>query len=88
MERIGRPILGAQIFALALNLAVVVGFVAWGATHGMDWLSWLGTQAYAGGVPALVAAAFSGWGLLVTVPTLATLALLGGAAVYLAAERK
>jgi hypothetical protein len=35
-----------------------------------------------------VAAAFSGWGLMVTVPALATLALLGGAAVYLAAERQ
>ena len=88
MERIGRPVLGAQIFALAVNLAVVAGFVAWEATHGVDWLSWFGSQAQVGGVPALVATAFSGWGLLVTVPALATLALLGGAAVYLATERQ
>lgn len=88
MERIGRPILGAQIFALALNLAVAAGFVAWEATHGVEWLSWFGAQAQAGGIGALVNAAFSGWGLMVTIPALATLALLSGAAVYLAAERQ
>jgi hypothetical protein len=88
MERIGRPILGAQLFALAVNLAVAAGFVAWEATHGVDWLSWFGSRGVeAGGIGALVAAAFSGWGLLVTVPVLATVALLGGAAVYLAAEK-
>lgn len=88
MERIARPILGAQIFALALNLAVALGFVAWEATHGIEWLNWFGAQGQAGGFGALVTAAFSGWGLMVTVPALATLALLGGAAVYLAAERQ
>ena len=88
MERIGRPILGAQIFALVVNLAVVAGFVAWEATHGADWLGWFGAHGQSGGIGTLVAAAFSGWGLMVTVPALATLALLGGAAVYLAAERQ
>lgn len=87
MEQIAKPILGAQIFALAVNLALVVGFVAWEARHGVDWLSWLGAQGQPEGFGALVAAAFSGWGLAVTVPVIAALALLGGAAVYLAAEK-
>jgi hypothetical protein len=87
MEQIGKPILGAQIFALALNLAVALGFVAWEATHGVEWLSWFGPQRQAGGLGALVVAAFSGLGLVVFVPVLAALALLGAAAVYLAAEK-
>ena len=88
MERIGRPILRAQIFALALNAAVAVAFVAWEATHGVEWLSWFGQPGQVGGIGALVNAAFSGWGLMVTIPALATVALLGGAALYLAAERQ
>lgn len=88
MERIGRPILGAQIFALAVNLAVVIAFVAWEATHGVDWLGWLEAPGHSGGVGVLVATAFSGWGLLVTVPALATVALLSVAAIFLAAERQ
>ena len=88
VERIGRPILGAQIFALVVNLALAVGFVAWEATHGVDWLSWFGMQGQPGGIGALVAAAFSGWGLAVVVPAIAVLALVGGAAVFLAAERQ
>lgn len=90
LESIGKPILAAQIFALVLNLAVVVGLLAWEATHGVDWLSWFGTPGQTGGagIEPLLAAAFSGWGLLVTIPALATLVLLSGAAVYLAAERK
>lgn len=88
MERIGRPILGAQIFALVVNLVAVAGFVTWEAAHGLDWLSWFGATGQSRGGGAFLAAAFSGWGLMVTVPALATLVVLGGAAVYLAAERQ
>ncbi|HEV2323025.1 MAG TPA: hypothetical protein VGS10_03635 [Terracidiphilus sp.] len=89
MERIAKPILGAQIFALAVNLAIAAGFVAWEATHGLNWLGWFETPGQAAGIGlgAFLAAAFSGWGLIVTIPALATVALLGGAAVYLAAEK-
>jgi hypothetical protein len=87
MERIGKPILGAQIFALVVNLAVAAGFVAWEATHGVNWLSWFGTARQDGGIGSLVSAAFSGWGLVVAVPALAALAMLAGAAVYLASDR-
>ena len=40
VERIGRPILGAQIFALAINLMLAVAFILWQARHGLAWLSW------------------------------------------------
>jgi len=87
MERIGKPILGAQIFALVVNLAVAAGFVAWEATHGVNWLSWFGAASQDGAVGSLVSAAFSGWGLVVAVPARAALAMLAGAAVYLASDR-
>ena len=90
MKRIAKPILGAQIFALAVNLLAVVGFVAWEATHGIDWLAWFQSPAQSGGFDfnSLLASALSGGHLLVLIPALATLALLGGVAVYLAAERQ
>ncbi len=51
VERIARPIFGAQVFALALFAAVVAGFVVvqahsgaeWWATVGSDWGSGLGS---------------------------------------------
>jgi hypothetical protein len=33
--------IGAQIFALAVNLFIVVDFMACQARNGMRWLSWL-----------------------------------------------
>ena len=40
VEQISRPILGAQIFALAVMLALAIGFVVWQARHGLAWLAW------------------------------------------------
>src|ERR1039457_6600114 len=42
VERIGRPILGAQIFALAVNLVLAVVFVVWQAGLGFGGVSRLG----------------------------------------------
>ena len=41
VERISRPILGAQIFALAVNLVVAAAVAVWQARHGVAWLTWL-----------------------------------------------
>lgn len=87
MEEMAKPILGAQIFALVVNLAVAAGFVAWEATHGVNWLSWFGATRQDGGIGSLVSTAFSGWGLAVAVAALAALAMLAGAAVYLGSDR-
>jgi hypothetical protein len=92
VERIGRPILGAQIFALALYLFAAVAIIVSQARHGLHWLSWLAQlpQPSSLHLEALWPAGLfnPGWGLLVLIPALATLALLGGAAVYLASEKQ
>jgi len=41
MEQIGKPIVGAQIFALAITLLLAAVFAVWQARHGMAWLAWL-----------------------------------------------
>lgn len=92
VERIGRPILGAQIFALALNLVLAVGFVAWQARHGFAWLTWLqqlpGTATVHLDTLWSSAESVSGWSLMLLIPAAATLALLGGVVVYLASEKQ
>ena len=92
LERVGKPILGAQIFALSVCLAFAAGFLASQATRGLAWLPWLKAlpQASALHLEALVPTGLfsSGWSLMVLIPVLATLALLGGVAVYLASEKQ
>jgi hypothetical protein len=90
--RIGKPLLGAQIFALAINLLIVVAFFAYQARQGLSWLSWLEQlpEAYSLHAENLGQSALlsSGWSLMVLIPVLATLALLGGVVVYLASEKQ
>jgi hypothetical protein len=92
VERIGRPILGAQIFALAINLCIVAAFLAYQARHGVGWLSWLEQlpEAYSLHSENLSQSALlnPGWSLLVLIPAVATLALLCGVVVYLASEKQ
>jgi hypothetical protein len=92
VERLGKPILGAQIFALSINLLVVVGFLAYPARHGLAWFSRLeqlpeASKLHLGRLwdSALLN---SGWSLTVLIPAVATLALLSGVAVYLASEKQ
>ena len=96
VERIGRPILGAQIFALAVNLMLAIVFVVWQARHGFAWLTWLEQLPQIAAMhldslwPSMVPG--SGWSSLlnpmVVIPAAATLALLGGVVVYLASEKQ
>jgi len=99
VERIGKPILGAQIFALSVSLVFAIGFLAAQATHGLRWLSWFDgisldgfswpSQTPSLHLESLLPASLinSGVSLLVLIPILATLALLGGVAVYFASEK-
>lgn len=41
VERISRPILSAQIFAIAINVVLAVGVAVWQARHDLAWLTWL-----------------------------------------------
>jgi hypothetical protein len=96
VERIGKPILGAQIFALATNLVLVVVFLAYQARHGVGWLTWLEQlpESYKLHLDQLgqqlgqSAHLNPGWSLAVLIPSTATLALLGGVVAYLASEKQ
>jgi len=92
VERIGKPILGAQIFALLINLFVVVGLLVYQAQHGLGWLIWLAQLPQAGTqhIDKLWTSTLlnPGWSPLVLIPALATLALLAGVVVYLASDRQ
>ncbi|HEY1207822.1 MAG TPA: hypothetical protein VGE85_00505 [Terracidiphilus sp.] len=92
VERIGRPILGAQIFALAVNLFIVVAFLSYQARNGLAWLSWLEQlpQAYSLHLENLSQSSLlnPGWNLMVLISAAASLALLGGVAIYLASEKQ
>jgi hypothetical protein len=92
VERVGKPLLGAHIFALVVNLILVVGLLVSQARQGFSLLSWMQQLAQSRALHLEVlwpATLFnSGWSLMVMIPLLATLALVGCAAVYLASERQ
>ncbi len=93
IERVGKPILFAQVFALSMILLLGLGLVVSQARHGLNWLSWLDRfpQLQFGSLDlqALWPSALltSGWSLMLLIPVLATVAVLGGIAVYLASEK-
>lgn len=90
IERIDKPILGAQLFAFAVIIAVGVGALAWQVRQGHRLSAWIkdlwGTLDFGSLLPASFE--HGGSGLWVLVPVLATIALLSGVAVYLASEKQ
>lgn len=95
LERMNKPILGAQIFALAATLLTVVGLTITQASHGLRWLSWFASSApqesaspSSQWTSATLTAMLPSWNLTLLVPALAMLALLGGVVVYLASEKQ
>jgi hypothetical protein len=91
VERVGKPILGAYVFALSMTVLVAVVFAISQARHGIRWLDWLGqsqdSTTHFQWLNSFTLSS-SGWSLAVLIPVLATLALLGAVAVYLTAERQ
>jgi hypothetical protein len=90
IERIGRPILGAQIFALGIALVVGLGIVGWELRRGFNIALWLAEILHTLHLSALLptsAPTFEG-NLWLLVPLLATLALVSGVIVYLASEKQ
>jgi hypothetical protein len=86
IETVGRPILGAQIFALVLLIVVAAGGLVW---KGSLLKVWLGDLPQALHLDALVPAALSqSSGTSWIVPALAMVALLSGVVVYLATEKQ
>ena len=91
VQRISRPLLGAQIFAFVITLAMAIGFVAWQAGQDADWVTWLKQlPESASQIGSLWSAdpSSSGLVLLLLVSAVAVLALVGGVVVYLASEKQ
>jgi hypothetical protein len=94
IERVGKPILFAQVFALSMVLLLGLGLAVSQARHGLNWLSWLDQlpRLPFGPLdrPALSLSSLftSGWSLTLLIPALATVAVLGGVVVYLASEKQ
>ena len=89
VERMNRPIAGAQGFALALAALALVGLMVTQARHGLHWLAWFSAvqdSSSAIAEPLQWLGAHSS-NLLIVVPALATLAVLGGMAAWLSMER-
>lgn len=87
IEKVGRPILGAQIFALVISVLVGGAALAW---KGSTLKVWLGDLPRALHLDALLPAALtqSDGMASIVLPALATLALLSGVVVYLATEKQ
>jgi hypothetical protein len=98
VERIARPLLGAQIFASAVTVLAALGFAGFEARNGADWLTWSFWSDWFAQLPQAAAAqwyslnsasqAGSGWTSMVPVLVLATLVLLGGVAAYFATDKQ
>jgi hypothetical protein len=90
IERIGRPLVGAQIFAWAVCLAAAVLYLLWQARRGFDWLAWLGELPRALHLGALLPGwrVDSPWGIWLGVSTAVMAALMGGVILYLGSEKR
>ena len=95
IERIGRPLLGAQIFALAVCLAAALAYVFSQARRGFDWLDWLAElprSLHLGAafhLQALMPESLgkSPWEIWLAVSIAVTVALMGGFIVYMASDK-
>jgi hypothetical protein len=89
LARIGKPILGAQIFSVAVTLAAAIFYLAWQARRGYGWPAWLQQFPRALHLEALLPDAFTRYpgGTLLVFSGLAMVALMSGVIVYMASEK-
>jgi len=89
--RIQKPILGAQIFALAITLFIAAGFLAWQVRDGWNWTKWLQSlaqsQVFHWEALWSFASTKSAAGLLSLIPVLVLLVLCSGVVLYLGSEK-
>lgn len=97
VERISRPILGAQIFALAVNLLLAATVAVWQARHGLAWLTWLqklphsvNSDSFRSFIPTDLFGAGGGSQLMpfILMAVVSVLALIGCVVAYFASERQ
>jgi hypothetical protein len=88
IERIGRPILGAQIFAVAVALIAATVFFASQAKQSVGWFAWIADIPRSLHLEALVPAAWqNATGAWMLIPGTALLFLVGGVFAYIASNR-
>jgi hypothetical protein len=86
IQKVARPILGAQVFAVAVGLVVAVALVIWQAGN---WSAWFTDLPRALHLAALIpASSGDSSGITWMVAVLATIALLSGIVIYFASERQ
>jgi len=86
LEKIGRPILGAEIFAVAMLVLVALCGLGWEWRRGVDWGAWIGALRLGSLWPTgLVNLEGSLW---YVVPLLAALAVVSGLVVYFVSEKQ
>jgi len=92
IEQLSRPLIGAEIFALAFTLLAGVGFVVFESMRNESWRSWIEQLPQSAALPwnnlLASASADPNWSWMSLLPAAATLILLGGIAVYMAADRQ
>jgi hypothetical protein len=91
VERMGKPLQGAYVFALLIMAVVAVAVVISEARQGFHWPDWLGQSQ----ISTVLAQTFnpsawlsSGGSLAILIPVLASVALVGAVVVYLTVERQ
>ena len=97
VERLGRPLLGAQIFAFMVVAVAALSFLGFEARSGAEWLTlgyWRDGFAQLPQIAVLQweklssgASVDAGWGGIVLASAFASLVLLGSVAVYLATDK-
>ncbi len=85
LERIARPLLGAQVFALAVCLAGAIVYVLLEVRRGFDWLAWLADLPRALHLGALMPGSLAAW---VAFSMAAIVAVMGGFIVYLGSDKR
>lgn len=90
IERISRPILGAQIFAFVVAGVVAVGLLAWQLRQGHSLATWITGLPAALHLDALLPSSPSHLegGSWILFSLLATIALVSGVVVYIASEKQ
>jgi hypothetical protein len=89
LERISRPILGAQVFAVAVALAGAIMFLASQARQGLGWFAWIVEAPRALHFQVLVPESMQNatGGALLLGGLLAVVAILGGFAAYASSDK-
>ena len=87
IETVGRPILGAQIFALMLMIVVAAGALLWKGDLVRTWLEDLPVALHLDALLPSSSSQSGGMGWIV-LPVLVMVALLSGVVAYLATEKQ